>query len=488
MVPLRSISIFTFGFLLLFLCSSLAEQQQFAVDGKVLELDESNFEAAISTFDYMFVDFYAPWCGHCKRLSPELDKASVNLAVLKQPVVIAKVDADKYSRLASKYEIESPKTVDADPFLEKSKGIKKETSTEKNSQTSIRMLILFGESSSEADYLGQISRGMCCCGFPTLKIFMHGVPTDYYGPRKADLLVRFLKKFVAPDVSVLNSDSAISEFIEEAGKNFPIFIGFGLNESVISHLAVKYKKSAWFSVAKDFSDKTMEFYDFDKVPALVALHLTYNEQSIFYGPFEEKFLEDYIKQSLLPLVLPINQDTLKALKDDKRKIVLTIVEDEDDERSKGLVKLLKAAASANRDLVFAFVGFEQWQDFAESFEVSKKIKLPKMIVWDGDVEYFSVIGSDSVEDEDQGSQITRFLKGYREGSVIQKHIISDDYKAFRNSMFLIGALILVLVVILVSMMMQSVKEEPSREQVDHSTSLSEAREALRSGDKQDKID
>ncbi|XP_006361368.1 protein disulfide-isomerase 5-2-like [Solanum tuberosum] len=434
MVPLRSISIFTFGFLLLFLCSSLAEQQQFAVDGKVLELDESNFEAAISTFDYMFVDFYAPWCGHCKRLSPELDKASVNLAVLKQPVVIAKVDADKYSRLASKYEID---------------------------------------------------------GFPTLKIFMHGVPTDYYGPRKADLLVRFLKKFVAPDVSVLNSDSAISEFIEEAGKNFPIFIGFGLNESVISHLAVKYKKSAWFSVAKDFSDKTMEFYDFDKVPALVALHLTYNEQSIFYGPFEEKFLEDYIKQSLLPLVLSINQDTLKSLKDDKRKIVLTIVEDEDDERSKGLVKLLKAAASANRDLVFAFVGFKQWQDFAESFEVSKKIKLPKMIVWDGDVEYFSVIGSDSVEDEDQGSQITRFLKGYREGSVIQKHIISDDYKAFRNSMFLIGALILVLVVILVSMMMQSVKEEPSREQVDHpgsSTSLSEARVALRSGDKEDKID
>ncbi|KAK4708439.1 hypothetical protein R3W88_029364 [Solanum pinnatisectum] len=434
MVPLRSISIFTFGFLLLFLCSSSADQQPFAVDGKVLELDESNFEAAISTFDYMFVDFYAPWCGHCKRLSPELDKASVNLAVLKQPVVIAKVDADKYSRLASKYEID---------------------------------------------------------GFPTLKVFMHGVPTDYYGPRKADLLVRFLKKFVAPDVSVLNSDSAISEFIEEAGKNFPIFIGFGLNESVISHLAVKYKKSAWFSVAKDFSDKTMELYNFDKVPALVALHLSYNEQSIFYGPFEEKFLEDYIKQSLLPLVLSINQDTLKSLKDDKRKIVLTIVEDEDDEKSKGLVKLLKAAASANRDLVFAFVGFKQWQDFAESFEVSKKIKLPKMIVWDGDVEYFSVIGSDSVEDEDQGSQITRFLKGYREGSVIQKHIISDDYKAFRNSMFLIGALILVLFVILVSMMMQSVKEEPSREQIDHprsSTSLSEAREALRSGDKEDKID
>lgn len=129
-----------------------------------------------------------------------------------------------------------------------------------------------------------------CSGFPTLKIFMHGVPTDYYGPRKADLLVRFLKKFVAPDVAALNSDSAISEFIEEAGKSFPIFIGFGLNESAISRLAVKYKKKAWFSVAKDFSDKTMEFYDFDKVPALVTLHPSYNEQSIFYGPFEGQFI------------------------------------------------------------------------------------------------------------------------------------------------------------------------------------------------------
>ncbi|KAK4352742.1 hypothetical protein RND71_028260 [Anisodus tanguticus] len=237
---------------------------------------------------------------HSDKSSLQLDKAAADLAVLKQPVVIAKVNADKDSPLVSKYEID---------------------------------------------------------GFPTLKIFMYGVPTDYYGPRKADLLVRFLKKFVAPDVAELHSDSAISEFIEEAGKSFPIFIGFGLNESVISHLAVKYKKKAWFSVAKDFSDNTMEFYDFDKVPALVALHLSYNEQSIFYGPFE---------------------DTLKSLKDNKRKIGLTIVEDKNDERSKGLVKLLKAAASANRDLVFAFVGFKQWLDFTESFEVSKKTKLPMM--------------------------------------------------------------------------------------------------------------
>lgn len=122
--------------------------------------------------------------------------------------------------------------------------------------------------------------------FPTLKIFMHGVPTEYFGPRKADLLVRYLKKFVAHDVAILDSDAAVTEFVTDADTFFPIFIGFGLNESVLSNLAIKYKKKAWFSVAKDFSEDAMVLYDFDKVPALVAVQPTYNERNIFYGPFE----------------------------------------------------------------------------------------------------------------------------------------------------------------------------------------------------------
>lgn len=44
---------------------------------------------------------------------------------------------------------------------------------------------------------------------------------EYYGPRKADLLVRYLKKFVAPDVAVLESDSTVKEFVEDAGTFFP---------------------------------------------------------------------------------------------------------------------------------------------------------------------------------------------------------------------------------------------------------------------------
>jgi protein disulfide-isomerase A1 len=416
---------------------SLSSSTQFAIDGKVLELDESNFDAAISTFDYVFVDFYAPWCGHCKRLSPELDKAAPILAGLKEPIVIAKVNADKFSGLANKYEID---------------------------------------------------------GFPTLKIFMHGVPTDYRGPRKADLLVQYLRKFVGPDVAVLNSDSAISDFVEAAGTDFPIYVGFGLDESVISNLAIKYKKKAWFSVAKDFSEDIMMLYDFDKVPALASLHPSYSEQSIFYGPFEDQFLEDFVKQNLLPLVVPITYDTLKLLKDDERKIVLTIVEDVEDEKSKVLIKTLRAAASANRDLVFGYVGVKQWEDFAETFEIYKETKLPKMVVWDGNEEYSTVIGSESVDEHDQGSQITRFLEGYRKGSVIQKQVSGPSFMGFIRSLLGVRTLyIFVFVVAVIAFFIIVTKEEPltvgTRDHADRasssSTSQGESKEAHRSGEKED---
>ncbi|KAK1436470.1 hypothetical protein QVD17_02250 [Tagetes erecta] len=409
---------------------------EFKVNGKVLELHESNFDAAVSSFDCVLVDFYAPWCGHCKRLSPELDKAAPVLSGLKKPVVVAKIDADKYSRIASKYDID---------------------------------------------------------GFPTLKIFLHGVPTDYRGPRKSDSLVRYLRKFVAPDVTVIESDSGITEFLELAGTSFPIFIGFGLDESAISKLAIKFKKNAWFSVAKDFSEKTMALYDFDKVPALVALHPSFDEQNVSYGPFEDEFLEEFIQQCLLPLTLPMTGESLKLLKDDKRKIVLTIVEDETHNDSKELIKLLRAAASANREFVFAYVGFNQWRDFAEAFEVSRKTPLPKMVVWDGNEVFFAVNGSESIHSEDQGSQITLFLERFREGKVIEKSL-GPSFWGYMMSLLGMRTVYIVIFLVAVVFLIATVgkdetlasdTQDPSHYAASGSTSVANNREARISNDKED---
>ncbi|KAJ1271052.1 hypothetical protein BS78_06G099500 [Paspalum vaginatum] len=375
---------------------TVASAEDFPRDGRVIDLDESNFESALGAIDYLFVDFYAPWCGHCKRLAPELDEAAPVLAGLSEPIVVAKVNADKYRKLGSKYGVD---------------------------------------------------------GFPTLMLFIHGVPIEYTGSRKADQLVRNLKKFVAPDVSILDSDSAIKNFIENAGTSFPMFIGFGVNDSSIAEYGRKYKKRAWFAVAKDFSEDIMAAYDFDKVPALVAIHPKYKEQSLFYGPFEENFLEEFVRQSLLPLVVPINTETLKMLNDDERKVVLTILEDDSDENSTQLVKVLKSAATANRDLVFGYVGIKQWDEFVETFDVSKSSQLPKLLVWDRNEEYELVDGSERLEEGDQASQISQFLEGYRAGRTTKKKVSGPSFMGFLNSLVSMNSLyILIFVIALLAVM------------------------------------
>jgi len=40
----------------------------------------------------VLVEFYAPWCGHCKQLAPKYEAAAKRLSVNKN-IVIAKVDA-----------------------------------------------------------------------------------------------------------------------------------------------------------------------------------------------------------------------------------------------------------------------------------------------------------------------------------------------------------------------------------------------------------
>lgn len=40
----------------------------------------------------VFIEFYAPWCGHCKSLAPKYDALAEKLAGISS-VVIAKIDA-----------------------------------------------------------------------------------------------------------------------------------------------------------------------------------------------------------------------------------------------------------------------------------------------------------------------------------------------------------------------------------------------------------
>jgi len=58
--------------------------------GEAMVLTDSNFRPTLEGSKPVFVKFYAPWCGHCKRLAPIWDELSSKVG---DTCIIGKVDA-----------------------------------------------------------------------------------------------------------------------------------------------------------------------------------------------------------------------------------------------------------------------------------------------------------------------------------------------------------------------------------------------------------
>merc|ERR1712079_298520 len=116
--------------------------------------------------EFLLVEFYAPWCGHCKALAPEHGKAAGVLAEKESKIMLGKVDATEEGKLAEKFEVR---------------------------------------------------------GYPTLKFFRNGKPVEYSGGRTADTIVTWLEKKTGPPALDLADAEAAKKFVAD---NKVAVIGF----------------------------------------------------------------------------------------------------------------------------------------------------------------------------------------------------------------------------------------------------------------------
>ncbi|KAL5115545.1 hypothetical protein ACEQ8H_006521 [Pleosporales sp. CAS-2024a] len=70
----------------------------------VLDLTPSNFgDIVLKSGKPALVEFFAPWCGHCKNLAPVYDELAAAFQHASDKVSIAKVDADQHKSLGKDY-------------------------------------------------------------------------------------------------------------------------------------------------------------------------------------------------------------------------------------------------------------------------------------------------------------------------------------------------------------------------------------------------
>ena len=112
--------VFMLSVLSLFCCEISAQTTRTSVESKTIKLDKAaflkkvvNFEKSPNVWNYLgdkpaVIDFYADWCGPCRRLAPVLDELAAEYA---GRVYIYKVNVDNEKEIAEAFGITSLPTI-----------------------------------------------------------------------------------------------------------------------------------------------------------------------------------------------------------------------------------------------------------------------------------------------------------------------------------------------------------------------------------------
>eukprot|EP00479_Gromia_sphaerica_P007367 TRINITY_DN2426_c0_g1_i1.p2 TRINITY_DN2426_c0_g1~~TRINITY_DN2426_c0_g1_i1.p2 ORF type:complete len:157 (-),score=46.58 TRINITY_DN2426_c0_g1_i1:1112-1582(-) len=129
-----------------------------AEDEKVVTVTGGMFDSFLTENEVTMVEFYAPWCGHCKKLLPEFEGAAGDLEG--DGIKLGKVDCTD------------------------------EDNTELCKVFEVR-------------------------GYPTIKFFNKGQATAYEGGRERADIVRYIQSRTGPAVVILEDVEAAKTFASE---------------------------------------------------------------------------------------------------------------------------------------------------------------------------------------------------------------------------------------------------------------------------------
>jgi len=220
----------------------------------VLVLGDNDLAQAIKEFEHILVEFYAPWCGHCKRLAPEYIKAAALLKEEGSQVRLAKVDATEHPKSGEQYNVQ---------------------------------------------------------GYPTLKFFIRGEEVEYEGGRTDKEIVSWLRKKTQPSTSEVASAQHLSD-LTKANKVVVVFFGGKDHESWSAFETVSKRFDDAIFVYTSSADIRSE----QKVPegTHVLLLKQFDElRNELPGTFDVATLNHFINEHIHPLVLPFDQKAAQRI-------------------------------------------------------------------------------------------------------------------------------------------------------------------------------
>ncbi|XP_022993484.1 protein disulfide-isomerase-like [Cucurbita maxima] len=328
----------------------------------VLTLDNSNFSDVVSKHNFIVVEFYAPWCGHCQKLAPEYEKAASILSSHVPPIVLAKIDANEESNreLAGQFEIR---------------------------------------------------------GFPTIKILRNGGKSsqDYKGPRDAEGIADYLKKQSGPASAEIKSGEDASNLIKNVFivGIFPKLSG----EEFDSYMALAEKLRSDYSFGHTLDAKLLPRGETSVSGPIVRLFKPFDEQFVDFKDFDAAKLEKFIEESSIPLVTVFDNDPNNHVylskffnsPNDKAMLFLNYTSEVADSLKS---KYREVAEQYKGEGISFLIGDSQSSQAALNYFGLKEEQVPVLLVQKNDRFKF-------VNFNVEADQIAPWMKDYKNGNVPQ---------------------------------------------------------------------
>ncbi|KAL1282712.1 hypothetical protein QQF64_001515 [Cirrhinus molitorella] len=227
----------------------------------VLVLHSVNFDRALSENKYLLVEFYAPWCGHCRNLEPIYAEVAGLMKKESSEIRLAKVDGDEEKELATEFHVRN---------------------------------------------------------FPTLKFFKDGNrqnATDYTGKRTVKGFTRWLERHTGPSATVLN-DVKSAEALLDA--NDVVVVGFF--QDLEGDNAKTFYDVTLIAVDYDFgiTSNPELFKKYDVKSDTVVLFKKFDEKRADMPLTEENKLDkgdviSFIHTNSMRLVIPFNEENAEQI-------------------------------------------------------------------------------------------------------------------------------------------------------------------------------
>ena len=350
--------------------------------GSVVALKSDTFQTAISdpVNPLWFLKFYAPWCGHCKRLAPVLDQVAPKL---KGKMAIGKIDCT--------------------------------VSTEKQlcSDNNVR-------------------------GYPTLKFSLDGTIHEYPGSRDEQSIIQFATKMSGPSVKLVKSYDKAMEYVATQTEEGVAFLGYDTEATsttkpdgnidvdellkstplgqAYAQVARKEKASShflWLEPESEGIDKGIKRAVYRIETEFDAHSWDANKAN---DPTADGLLE-FVKEFNIPSLSILGPGNFQKVGNKGRPLVISVVDMKNDALvgavKEHMIKFISSpkAKQFTDQYYFSMMDGTKWKKFLEQFNVHQE-ENPQVIVLD--------VPTKKYWQNATFTTVGEFLKGVANGTISQE--------------------------------------------------------------------